>query len=91
MKPIVIAPSIPGLGSRPFCRTCCQKSRNSVGFAHRSESRSMEDKMARMLHWPSRPDADAIVAGSAIFGSTDYAAAIARIRNGTRDLKSVAS
>jgi ribulose-phosphate 3-epimerase len=27
--------------------------------------------------------ADAIVAGSAIFGSTDYAAAIARIRNGT--------
>jgi hypothetical protein len=27
--------------------------------------------------------ADAIVAGSAIFGSGDYAAAIARIRNGT--------
>jgi ribulose-phosphate 3-epimerase len=27
--------------------------------------------------------ADAIVAGSAIFGSNDYAAAIARIRNST--------
>jgi ribulose-phosphate 3-epimerase len=27
--------------------------------------------------------ADAIVAGSAIFGSSDYAAAIARIRNST--------
>ncbi len=35
--------------------------------------------------------ADAIVAGSAIFGSTDYAAAIAQIRNGTRHIKAVAS
>jgi ribulose-phosphate 3-epimerase len=35
--------------------------------------------------------ANAIVAGSAIFGSSDYAAAIARIRNGTRHMKAVAS
>jgi ribulose-phosphate 3-epimerase len=35
--------------------------------------------------------ANAIVAGSAIFGSSDYAAAIARIRNGTRHIKAVAS
>jgi ribulose-phosphate 3-epimerase len=35
--------------------------------------------------------ADAIVAGSAIFGSTDYPAAIAQIRNGTRHIKAVAS
>jgi ribulose-phosphate 3-epimerase len=31
--------------------------------------------------------ADAIVAGSAIFGSDDYTAAIARIRNGTLQSK----
>jgi ribulose-phosphate 3-epimerase len=35
--------------------------------------------------------ANAIVAGSAIFGSSDCAAAIARIRNGTRHMKAVAS
>jgi ribulose-phosphate 3-epimerase len=34
--------------------------------------------------------ADAIVAGSAIFGSGDYAAAIARIRNSTVQMKVVA-
>jgi ribulose-phosphate 3-epimerase len=34
--------------------------------------------------------ADAIVAGSAIFGSGDYAAAIARIRNSTLHTKVVA-
>jgi ribulose-phosphate 3-epimerase len=34
--------------------------------------------------------ADAIVAGSAIFGSSDYAAAIARIRNSTTRMKAVA-
>jgi len=34
--------------------------------------------------------ADAIVAGSAIFGSSDYAAAIARIRNSTTHMKAVA-
>jgi len=35
--------------------------------------------------------ADAIVAGSAIFHSGDYAAAIERIRNGTPHMKAVAS
>jgi ribulose-phosphate 3-epimerase len=34
--------------------------------------------------------ADAIVAGTAIFGSDDYAAAIARIRNSTAHMKVVA-
>jgi pentose-5-phosphate-3-epimerase len=34
--------------------------------------------------------ANAIVAGSAIFGSGDYAAAIARIRNGTLHKMAVA-
>jgi pentose-5-phosphate-3-epimerase len=33
--------------------------------------------------------ANAIVAGSAIFGSADYPAAIARIRNGTSHMKVV--
>jgi ribulose-phosphate 3-epimerase len=35
--------------------------------------------------------ADAIVAGSAIFHSSDYAAAIAQIRDGARPIKAVAS